>query len=192
MNNPEKRCTHCETVKSLDEFGKKTAAPDGHFAACKKCRKQKYIERTEPCSVVNSAGERCSGKAYNKGLCPGHFDRLKARGDIQADIPLYYLRNKPGSGYINKYGYKVFRRDGRHVSEHRVVMEEKLGRSLLPNENIHHINGIRDDNRPENLELWVTSQPAGQRIPDMIEYIAKYHADAMLDALGCKPSKERE
>ena len=43
-------------------------------------------------------------------------------------------------------------------------------RYLLPNENVHHINGIRDDNRTENLELWSTSQPYGQRVKDKIEW----------------------
>jgi hypothetical protein len=49
-------------------------------------------------------------------------------------------------------------------------MEEMLGRELHPDETVHHINGVRDDNRLDNLELWSSSHPRGQRVEDKVEW----------------------
>lgn len=73
---------------------------------------------------------------------------------------------------------------GIRKGEHTWVMEAHLGRPLLPHEQIHHKNGNRIDNRVENLELWVKSQPSGQRALDLLEWareiVALYGPDEAL------------
>ena len=71
-----------------------------------------------------------------------------------------------GSAHLDRLGYRKLGQ----MLEHRLVMELQLGRALLPDESVHHINGLRSDNRLENLELWSRSHPAGQRVADKVRW----------------------
>jgi uncharacterized protein (DUF1330 family) len=61
-------------------------------------------------------------------------------------------RWKHKSGYIQVYApdHPAASMDG-YVPEHRLIVEKQLGRFLTRAEHVHHINGVKDDNRPENL-----------------------------------------
>jgi len=84
-------------------------------------------------------------------------------------------RRTDHNGYIEiwKPGHPNCRSAG-YLHEHRFVISEHLGRPLRKNENVHHLNGIRDDNRLDNLELWTTNQPSGQRVKDKITWAIKF------------------
>lgn len=72
-------------------------------------------------------------------------------------------------GHISQDGYHVVKGPrGQQLRMHRVVMEKAIGRKLRGNENVHHVNGDRADNRLENLELWVKTQLCGQRAIDKV------------------------
>jgi hypothetical protein len=72
-------------------------------------------------------------------------------------------------GYVHR-GYRYIHVAGKRAAEHRDVMERQIGRPLLADETVHHVNGDKLDNRPENLELWSGRHGRGQRVDDHVDF----------------------
>lgn len=137
-------------------------------------------------------GEECSwgscGRvALIRGLCTGHNAQSSRGEDLKKLKPRLPVGDW-GQRYRTVHGYvRQHRRlpDGTREArlEHRHIMEEHLGRKLKPEESVHHRNGIRHDNRLENLEYWPSKHLKGQRAQDLVRFALE-----ILDELGNDPT----
>lgn len=118
------------------------------------------IRSTRVCEIPD-----CTLKHSAHGWCDKHYRLWKKNGH-----PLVLRKAPPGTGTRSEAGYVSVGYEGKKYLQHRLVMALHLGRDLTSNETVHHKNGVRHDNRIENLELWSCSQPSGQRVLDKLRW----------------------
>lgn len=155
-NNAASRAGLCRThIRRKQLYG----TEDGTFLTHKKCA---------VCSEPAVVGTRSSE------FCKSHY--LEAVREMIADGQL--RGGKSPAGYVYHQVFKM------RLAEHRVVMEHKLGRPLDKGESVHHKNGKRDDNRPENLELWCTPQPSGGRVEEVVAWVVAHYPEEVRAVLA--------
>jgi hypothetical protein len=127
------------------------------------------MKRGPECSVPD-----CARAVYARGYCAMHYQRVAVLGHADPGSA-HRMKAAAGEGGSDGRGYRVVTVNGQRYLEHRWVMEQMRKRPLWPDEEVHHKNRIRDDNDPDNLELWATPQPRGGRAEDLVAfYVGRY------------------
>jgi hypothetical protein len=186
----DRRCDFCGALVPQDRGGRPGKTTKCRAIECQReygrIRAARHRHRTMGPFCDVSGCERPT--YYSSTWCRLHHRRVERTGSTGPAGSLRTVRHITGQGYveISKLGHPNAAKKNGAILEHRWVMAESLGRPLIRGEEVHHRNGDRTDNRRVNLELWSSSQPAGQRVEDKadwaVEILRLYRPDALSSA----------
>lgn len=177
----KKYCAHCiPKIKSTCITCAKEFFYGAKYKYCTSCQYHREKATDPERYKINRLN---AAKKYN----------AKLRESKGLPIDHVFPKGPRGKGYLNKKGYLLVTwrdpADGKvkRKYHHVLIMENHLQRTLRNNERVHHKNGIRNDNRIENLELWNLNggQPAGQRVEDKLKWAIEF-----IEEYGYKVVKE--
>ncbi len=128
-----------------------------------------------PAAATGCKVEGCERPHKTGGFCASHAERVRRGGSPGSVEILPSTRLGQQAPWVDKRtGYVYVQVEGCQVAQHRLVMEQVLGRALFPHERVHHKNSVRGDNAPDNLELWSGQHPTGGRVTDKIEWAKNF------------------
>lgn len=165
-----KSCSQCGVEFRTPQSKRKFCSRECFYESMRR-EDARYHPQVRTCTVCGKDFVfKWQGREAHKGLyCSRACSSIGRKGQVPDQLGEKHW-NWKGGRVKWPGGYMAIRVNGKYVLEHRYLMAQHLNRPLLPGETVHHINGQKDDNRIENLELWANKHGRGQRVEDLLAW----------------------